>query len=67
MYHKGGVKKARYKRMFPIMSFAKVQKQANPVFWGQGSDWKEAQGVRTQASSLSFEFLTSRLVELGDL
>lgn len=62
MYQKGGVKKARYKRLFSIMSFAKVQKQAKPVFSGQGSDWKEAQGARTQVSSLSFEFLTSQLV-----
>lgn len=48
MYHKGGVKKARYKRMFSIMFFAKVQKQAKPVFSGQGSDWKEAQGEFTE-------------------
>lgn len=47
MYHKGGVKKARYKRMFSIMSLLKSE-QAKPVLSGQGNDWKEAQGEFTE-------------------
>lgn len=47
--------KARYKRMFSIMSFAKF-KTANQ------SSGSGVTGKRHKVSSLSFEFLTSRLV-----